>query len=713
MKPAPLSRRQLLASAGSLVAPALASPLLAPLAEAFAAEPKTGSSAKPAASPKTSPPAASAAPVGPPLNRFPRAVHDFYLQQVRYACRRSEERYGKAKSPEAYIEEVRNLIAQCFGPWPEKTPLNPKITGSVTRDAYRIENVIFESRPEFYVTANLYLPKTVKGKIPGVVGSCGHSANGKALEAYQSFAQGLARQGYACLIFDPIGQGERLQFPDENLKPKIGSGTSEHMMVGNQQFLVGQFFGSWRAWDGIRALDYLLSREEVDPNHIGITGNSGGGTMTTWLMGVERRWTMAAPSCFVTSFLNNMENELPADTEQCPPGVLARGLDHVDFLAAQAPKPLVILTQEQDFFDVRGSEQAYARLKRLYAQFGAEDKLTLFTGPGGHGYAQDAREAMYSCFNKATGLGESHAKEPQLTLEDEKTLQCTKRGQIVDLKGRTVYSYTKETAEQLAQRRAQRPAEATTRALTAMAEQLTRRPDNAPTSYRILRPRKGKGHPLPSYTTYLLEAFDVPTPVYRLYDAPSVSRPPKSDGAAILYVAHDSSDVELADDFVTEIVKAQPDAAIYAVDVRGLGETRPNTCGENSYNGAYGCDYFYSVHAIMLGQSVPATRVRDVARALDFIESFGHQEIHLVARGYGTIPAAFAALPRKSVKQVTLKHALKSYTDLASTGIYHWPVSAIWPNALQQFDLPDVYEALKPKKLQMIETLTAADRVPV
>ena len=106
MKPAPLSRRQLLASAGSLVAPALASPLLAPLAEAFAAEPKTGSSAKPAASPKTSPPAASAAPVGPPLNRFPRAVHDFYLQQVRYACRRSEERYGKAKSPEAYIEGI-------------------------------------------------------------------------------------------------------------------------------------------------------------------------------------------------------------------------------------------------------------------------------------------------------------------------------------------------------------------------------------------------------------------------------------------------------------------------------------------------------------------------------------------------------------------------------------------------------------------------------
>ena len=105
----------------------------------------------------------------------------------------------------------------------------------------------------------------------------------------------------------------------------------EHIYAGNQQFLVGEFFGAWRAWDGIRALDYLLTRPEVDPKHVGITGNSGGGTMTTWLCGVEPRWTMAAPSCFVTTFRRNLENELPADTEQCPPRVLALGLDHCGF----------------------------------------------------------------------------------------------------------------------------------------------------------------------------------------------------------------------------------------------------------------------------------------------------------------------------------------------------------------------------------------------
>ena len=137
------------------------------------------------------------------------------------------------------------------------------------------------------------------------------------------------------MLYDPIGQGERLQYVDKNGQPRLRPGTREHLYAGNQQFLVGQFFGSWRAWDGVRALDYLLTRKEVDSTHLGVTGNSGGGTMTTWLCGLERRWTMAAPSCFVTTFRHNLENELPADTEQCPPRALALGLDHEDFLAGQ------------------------------------------------------------------------------------------------------------------------------------------------------------------------------------------------------------------------------------------------------------------------------------------------------------------------------------------------------------------------------------------
>ncbi len=254
-----------------------------------------------------------------PLNRFPRAVQEWYVEQVRAAEKVGLEARAKLKTKadaEAYVRGVRDKIAMSFGPFPEKTPLNAQVTGKLERDVYTIEKVVFESRPGFFVTANLYVPHAAKKgkKLPGVVGSCGHSHNGKAEPAYQSFCQGLARMGdgYVVLIFDPIGQGERVQYAHVEKPHRPGVGVGEHLLAGNQQFLVGEFFGSWRAWDGIRALDYLLSRPEVDPKHVGVTGNSGGGTMTTWLCGVESRWTMAAPACFVTTFRRNLENELPA-----------------------------------------------------------------------------------------------------------------------------------------------------------------------------------------------------------------------------------------------------------------------------------------------------------------------------------------------------------------------------------------------------------------
>ncbi len=383
------------------------------------------------AAPAPAAPAPAAAPPSPPpmppLNRFPRMVQEYFVARVRQSEALRKERFEALKTRadvEAHVASVRERIRACFGSFPEKTPLNARVTGAVDRGAYRIEKVIFESRPGLLVTGNLYLPSGRATPSPGVIGVCGHSANGKAMEQYQSFSQGLARLGYAVFIIDPMGQGERLQYPDETLKSRVGSSVREHIHAGNQQFLVGEFFGAWRAWDGIRALDYLLSRPEVDPRHIGLTGNSGGGTMTTWLCGLDPRWTMAAPSCFVTTFRRNLENELPADTEQCPPRALAMGLDHEDFIAALAPKPVILLAQEKDFFDIRGTEEAFGRLRKLYGLLGAGNRIALHVGPGAHGYAKDSREAMYRWFNGITRVSAAET-EPDLVIEKDATLQCS------------------------------------------------------------------------------------------------------------------------------------------------------------------------------------------------------------------------------------------------------------------------------------------------
>jgi dienelactone hydrolase len=639
-----------------------------------------------------------------PLNRFPRMVQEYFVERLREAetANRPIKAALKTKADaEAYGAAVREKIRACFGPFPEKTPLHPRITGVMERDAYRIEKIIFESRPGLLVTGNLYLPKGRTKPSPGVIGVCGHSDSGKAIEAYQSFSQGLARLGYVVFIIDPLGQGERLQYPNAQLKSRIGVGVREHLHTGNQQFLVGEFLGAWHAWDAIRALDFLLTRPEVDPRHIGVTGNSGGGTLTTWLCGLDSRWTMAAPSCFVTTFRRNLENELPADTEQCPPRALALGLDHEDFIAALAPKPVILLAKERDFFDIRGTEEAFAWLKHFYRLLGAEENIAMFVGPTTHGYTQENREAMYRWFNRVTGISTAQT-EPELVIEKDETLWCAPRGQVSELKSRALPAFTAERSQALAQQRSKLDR---ARLVRAVSEALKLPPRSGAPDYRILRPVPARRYPLPHATAYAVNTEPgIHALVYRLGQERHDARPPKGSARAVLYVAHHSSDAELRDEpLIRPLQSEEPAAAFYACDVRGIGESRPNTCGQNTFLDPYGSDYFYAIHSLMLDQPYVGRKTHDVLRVLDWLQGCGHTEVHLAALGWGAVPATFAALLSNLVVQVTLKHALTSYADVAESEDYTWPLSSFLPGVLAQFDLTDCYRELQAKKLRQIE----------
>ncbi len=641
-----------------------------------------------------------------PLNRFPRMVQEHFVAAVRRIERQNAARRARVSTREdaaAYVEDARRRIRECFGPFPERTPLNSLTTGVVERDAYRIEKVIFESRPGFPVTANLYIPAGDGQPRPGVVGTCGHAANGKAAADYQAFAQGLARLGYVVLIYDPIGQGERLQYVGEDLSSRLRPGVREHLQAGNQQFLVGEFFGTWRAWDGVRALDYLLARDEVDAQHVGVTGNSGGGTMTTWLCGLDQRWSMAAPSCFVTSFRRNLENELPADTEQCPPKALALGLDHHDFLAALAPRPTIILAQELDFFDARGAERAHRELRKIYAAFGAGDRTHLFMGPTYHGYTRSMREAMYRWFHQATGQG-TMEQEPDIIVENDEVLWCTPHGQVAERGARTVFDFTREKSQQLASTRGKpRGAE-----LQAAVGRVLRLPDADPhvPEYRILRNLGRRGYPRLHTAVYAVETEPgIHAVVYRLSRQRWLSRPPRGRDRALLYVAHLSSDDELrSQPMLAELIDLAADDDVYTCDVRGIGESLPDTCGANSFHHPYGCDYFYAIHSLMLDRPYLGRKTYDVLRVLQWMASFGMSHVHLAANGYGALAGAFASLLSPVVDRVTLNGALDSYASIAETQDYDWPLSALLPGVLTSFDLPDIYEELtRTKQLRMIE----------
>jgi dienelactone hydrolase len=597
---------------------------------------------------------------------------------------------------------------------PEKTPLNAKITRVLERDGYRVENTTFESRPGYLVSSNLYLPANLKAgeKRPGIVGLCGHSITGKARDVYQSYAQALARLGYICLIIDPVGQGERLQWPKGWAQSIRRGTTGEHIQLGNPLCLAGDFLGTWFAWDGIRALDYLMTRKEVDPRHLGVTGLSGGGTQTAWLMALEERWTMAAPACFITTLQHNADNELPADSEQCPPNFLKLRLDHSDCIAAMAPRPVILLAQEKDFFDVRGTVSAYERIKRLYSALGKPENLQLYIGPDQHAMSQPLREALYGFFHRATGRAEE-GKEPALVLEKDEDLWVAPKGDVSNLGSTPLMQLAATLSAQLA---ANRPKFANTQDLvTRLNTLLALNPADHRKSpdYRILRSRGGRQYPANAYSTYALRTEDeIEVICVRLTSEPGfTSRPLKTSRKATLYVSHRSADAELRHlPWVRDLATAQADDSVfYACDLRGIGDTQPDTCGAKQFDNPYGSHYFYAAHSLMLGRPLIGQRTADLLRVIQWLTAYGHEEIHLVGCGWGAFTAAFAALNHNAVTQVTLKHALGSYQSIVDDPDYSWPDAMMVPGILRWMDLPEVYAALAPKKLSSTEPWGSKD----
>jgi hypothetical protein len=332
---------------------------------------------------------------------------------------------------------------------------------------------------------------------------------------------------------------------------------------------------------------------------------------------------------------------------------------------------------------------------------GAENNIAMFTGPTGHGYSQENREAMYRFFNRVTKISDAQT-EPALTLEKDATLQCTPRGQVSELKSRTVFSFTSEKSKALAATRQRLSGVALQKAVTEVLRLPLR---TGPPDARILNRVTRRQYPTKDFTAYAIETEpNVQAIVYRLSDAPHYSRPLTGQKRAVLYVSHLSGDAELREEpLLRELLASETNASFYTCDVRGIGESLPNTCGENHFFMPYGNDYFYAGHSLMLDWPYVGQKTFDVLRVLDWLKFYGHPEVHLAAKGRGAIPATFAAMVADNVVQVTLKNALTSYTDIAESEQYNWPLSCLLPGALAKFDLPDCYRELEKKKLRQIE----------
>ncbi len=386
----------------------------------------------------------------------PAQMMETYLRgKMVEAFERRAEAYEKIKTPEdaaAHSQKIRDFFLQQLGGWPEKTPLNARVVDTLDRGAYKIEKVIYESRPSFHVTALMYLPKTPP-PYPAVLFPCGHDPNGKAGEAYQRACAFLAVNGIAALCYDPIGQGERAQLLDETGKQKYNS-TIEHTLVTVSCIPLGTSVAAFRIWDGIRGIDYLQSRDDIIKEKIGCTGNSGGGTLTTYISALDDRVYCAAPSCYITSLKDLILVDGPHDGEQCIAGQLAFGMDHADYLMARAPKPTLVCCATRDFFPIAGTWDTYRMTKRFYTRLGYPERLEIAEADEEHGYTPMLRQAMVRWMKRWLLNVDDTATEPDVApLTDDEALVTTE-GQVLKLAGeRSVWDINYALADQLAEQR--------------------------------------------------------------------------------------------------------------------------------------------------------------------------------------------------------------------------------------------------------------------
>jgi cephalosporin-C deacetylase-like acetyl esterase len=575
--------------------------------------------------------------------------------------------------------------------FPAKTPLNAKITGGFARDGYRVEHLIFESQPKFYVTANVYIPTNVKGPFPAVLGVAGHSATGKAIDTYQYAWIGMVKRGFLVLAFDPPGQGERSEYFDQGLgKSSVGIGVREHNMAGTQVLLTGATFARYEAWDGIRAFDYLLTRPDVDPKRIAVAGNSGGGTQSAYLAVVEPRLAASVISCYMTSWAKLWTKPGPQDAEQDFPGFLSAGLDFGDFMIAFGPKPITMLTGIRDFFPIEGARNTYAEVKRVFEVLDAPGQAGYFEYDDEHGWHKPRREATYRWLTKFLQGKDDNGAEPPIKPEPEKNLNATSTGQVsTSLGGETVQSLNRKIAEKLFANRAAARVSNPEKLRAVIARRLN------------LSPRTG----VPKATQVKPDALLIETePGIRV---PALLRMPSIAGKhpATIYV--NSAGKNAASKEIEVLVGSGQ--AVLAIDPRGWGESAPDQ-GSSGYSGMWQL----AQRAMLIGRPLSGMQVYDVLRAFDYLRSrpdIDPQRITLKGDGNGGILALYAGALEPAISGVESVNSVASYMAIVRVVKHTGVIDIVVPGVLHDFDLPDVAGLIAPRPLHIASARDGNDGI--
>ena len=589
---------------------------------------------------------------------------------------------------------VKMKLSNLLGPLPAKTPLNAKITGTIEKEDYTVEKILFESIPGFYVTAALFLPRSREGKIPAIIYASGHTDNGFRSDTYQHIIINLVKKGFAVFAFDPVGQGERWQYFNTDHTRRFSSSTIEHSYPGVQCYISGHSPTNYFVWDGIRSIDYLLTRKEIDAERLGMTGRSGGGTQTAYTAAIDDRILAAAPECFITKMEYILKSIGPQDAEQNLYHMISEGLDHADLLEVRAPKPTLMITTTRDFFSIQGARETYQEAKNFYEGLGAGDHVNMVEDDDVHKSTKKNREAMYAFFQKYLN-NPGDASDLEVELFSEQDLWVTEQGRVKDLRGQDLFTLNKSVAAQrLNDLMARRENSWDLEELKSTVKELSG--FDYPTSgiRSVFSGRTQQPHfALEKYLISSNYSYEIPLQLFQPKNSPS---------GELILVFHENGMEHVTNSPLIEIMIGQGHAVLIA-DLPGTGSLGPGYLKGDAYVDNTSFNQWFA--GIITGKSLVAIRAEDIVTISNFAEAHLRYDQGVSAISIGSFASELlhAALFDTNIKGIGIIDPFISYAEIAMAPDYQPSfIPSVVAGAIKSYDLPDLMAAFSPRKLMVI-----------
>jgi len=599
---------------------------------------------------------------------------------------------------EKYQQYMRDGYHTLLGDFPEKTPLDAEVTGTVQCEGYRIENVVYQSRPGFYVTGNLYLPEgTDQSPAPAVLMVCGHTKNGKADRDYQKVCILLASNDIVAFIIDPTCQAER------RFRSSMRD-SQAYCQLDIGAMILGLDIVNYKTWDNVRAIDYLLTRPEVDKEKLGLTGQSGGGAQCSFFMAYEDRIGPAAPSCFIMGrqhlfhlgYVGHGKTQMPTSGPQDLYAAGRYGFEHTDYILLRAPKPTLILATRKDFFDIEGTRKVYEEAKSVYKMLGIEDNVVLFESPNIHSYDKPQREKMVEFMRKHL-LGDNRPiTKPQLAVQEDKALQVTKSGHVKDEwdNAMDVLDLNLKIAKGLEPDRKKFWADSNHSERIDKVKKLLAFDDDR-LDYRI---RRAGGFHRDGYRIdklMLMRSGDMPIPTL-LFVPDNIQK----NAPATIYLHDKGKHIEAGRNAaIAGQVKAG--RIVLAIDVRGFGETTDTFRDPLDPSWSMNADDHSGTIAVALGRPLLGQRLEEVIIALDMLTTWldvDKSDVRVEAVGRLETVALHAAAIDDRITDLKTPDAIKSWLDIMKTPEKRNQLCHLVPSCLRYYDLEDLRSIVTSRK---------------